>query len=315
MSESIALGPGREFDVVRDLVRRWGPSARGIGDDAALLDVPPGTQLVASTDASVENVHFKRPWLTPAELGYRAAAAALSDLAAMAATPVAMLVAMSVPATWRDDIGGIADGIGEASRAFDAPIVGGNLTAGVELGLTITVLGCTEHPLGRHGAHPGDALYVTGVLGGPRSAIQAWTAGGVPAAEHRRRFVHPAARIREALWLAAHGATAAIDISDGLVSDVSHMASASGVEVHIELDAIPVVGGVSPREAAASGEEYELAVASPRPLDEHAFANAFQLPLTRIGAVVPAGSGGATARLRSRGAFVDLVPGHDHFSM
>ena len=128
MSDSISLGPGREFDVIRDLVRRWGDSARGIGDDAAILDVPPGCHLLASTDATVENVHFRDGWLEPVEIGYRAAAAALSDLAAMAATPIAMLVAMCVPEAWRQHLAGIAEGIGEASRAFHAPITGGNLT-------------------------------------------------------------------------------------------------------------------------------------------------------------------------------------------
>src|SRR5574338_512487 len=122
LSDSISLGPGREFDVIRDLVRRWGSAAQGIGDDAAVLDVPAGSRLVASTDATVENVHFRRGWLSPSDVGYRAATAALSDLAAMAATPIAMLVAMCVPARWRSSVGEIAEGIGRASRAFEAPI-------------------------------------------------------------------------------------------------------------------------------------------------------------------------------------------------
>src|SRR6476646_5948187 len=149
VSDSIPLGPGREFDVIRDLVRRWGDSARGIGDDAAILDVPAGSRLLASTDATVENVHFRERWLEPAEIGFRAAAAALSDLAAMAATPIAMLVAMSVPERWRVRIPGIAEGVGEASRAFHAPITGGNLTTGAELSLTVTVLGHASVVLGR----------------------------------------------------------------------------------------------------------------------------------------------------------------------
>jgi len=314
LSDAIPLGPGREFDVIRDLVRRWGKAARGIGDDAAVLDVPAGSRLVASTDATVENVHFRRAWLEPSEVGYRAATAALSDLAAMAATPIAMLVAMSVPVGWRDELGSIAEGIGDASRLFDAPITGGNLTTGAELALTVTVLGAAARPLGRDGARPGDALYVTGTLGGARCAVQAWESGRAPAPEHRARFAHPTARIREARWLAEHGATAAIDISDGLVADVWHLASASGVEAHLELDAIPAMGGVSPRDAAASGEDYELVVAAPRPLDEHAFAAAFGVPLTRVGSVVAGTPGDARVRLRAHGTFVDLLPGYDHFS-
>jgi thiamine-monophosphate kinase len=313
VSDNIALGPGREFDVIRDLVRRWGAAARGIGDDAAVLDVPVGARLVASTDATVENVHFRRGWLSPAEIGFRAATAALSDLAAMAATPLAMLVAMSVPRDWHAVVGEIGDGLGEAARAFAAPITGGNLTGGSQLAITVTVLGSAERVLRRDGATAGDSLYVTGALGGPGAALDAWERGGTPRDDHRARFARPTARIREATWLAAHGARAAIDVSDGLFADARHLASASGVTACIELDAIPRVAGVSADDALRSGEEYELLVAAPR-LDEHAFARAFEFPLTRVGSVEPVVDGVPGARVRSHGAFVDLPPGHDHFS-
>ena len=315
MSDSISLGPGREFDVIRDLVRRWGSAAHGIGDDAAVVDVPAGTRLIASTDATVENVHFRRDWLAPEEVGYRAATAALSDLAAMAARPIAMLVAMAVPTVWREDLGAIADGIGEASRAFGAPISGGNLTRASELALTVTVLGAAAHPLGRNGARVGDNLYVTGMLGGPRRALEALHAGRQPQPAHRSRLARPVARIEESLWLAAHGATAAIDVSDGLSADIRHLATASGVGAWIELDAVPAMTGVPSIDALASGEEYELVVAAPPGLDEHAFAGRFGTPLTRVGAITEVGPGPGTVRVRVHGAFVDLPPGHDHFSL
>lgn len=314
MSDSIPLGPGREFDIIRDLVRRWGDTARGIGDDAAILDVPAGSRLLASTDATVENVHFRERWLEPAEIGFRAAAAALSDLAAMAATPIAMLVAMSVPERWRVRIPGIAEGIGEASRAFHAPITGGNLTTGTELSLTVTVLGHASVVLGRSGARVGDFVYVTGALGGPGCALEAWEAGRSPLAEHRARFARPTPRIREALWLVSHGATAGIDISDGLLSDAGHLAAASGADVCIELDAIPVVSGASALAAARSGEEYELAVTARDRIDEHAFAREFGVPLTRVGVIAAPRDSAPRARLRSHGVFVDQPAGHDHFS-
>jgi thiamine-monophosphate kinase len=310
----VSLGPGREFDIIRDLVRRWGDAARGIGDDAAVLDVAPGTHLVASTDASVENVHFRREWVTPSEIGYRAAAAALSDLAAMAATPLGILVALSVPESWRPRLGEIADGIGDASRVLNAPIIGGNLTRGAELSLTITVLGSVAKPVRRDGARAGDAVYVTGTLGGTGRATAAWEAGATPTPENRARFARPIPRIREAVWLAARDATAAIDVSDGLVADAGHVAAASGVDICIELDAVPVVAGATPTTAIVSGEEYELAVTTRTPFDQHAFAREFGVPLTRIGTVVPAGDERPRVRLRSRGAFVDPPPGHDHFS-
>jgi thiamine-monophosphate kinase len=314
MTESIPLGPGREFEVIRELVRRWESAARGIGDDAAILEVPTGTRLVASTDANVENVHFRREWLTPEEIGYRAATAALSDLAAMAARPIAMLVAMVVPPSWRDELRAIADGVGEASRSFAAPISGGNLTGGSELALTLTVLGVSANPLARSGARVGDAVYVTGVLGGPRRALEAWNARTPPQPPYRSRFARPVARVEEALWLAAHGATAAIDVSDGLAADVRHLATASGVGACLELDAIPAMTGVSPMDALASGEEYELVVTAQAPFDEHAFAQRFGVPLTRVGVISDPGPAPGAVRVRSRGTFVDLPPGHDHFS-
>lgn len=314
MSDSISLGPGREFDVIRDLVTRWGSAAKGIGDDAAVLDVPAGSRLVASTDATVENVHFRRAWLAPSDIGYRAATAALSDLAAMAATPIAMLVAMSIPDGWRSSVGEIAEGIGEASRAFNAPITGGNLTSGNELALTVTVLGHSPHPLRRETVSAGDAIYVTGTLGGPGCAIAAWESGRDPRPEHRARFVRPTARIAEANWLADHGAAAAIDVSDGLIADLRHVAAASGLDICIELDAIPTISGATVQDALQSGEEYELVVAARRPIDEHAFAAAFGAPLTRIGVARAPENDAADVRLCSHGKFVDLPAGHDHFS-
>jgi len=314
MSEPVALGPGGEFDVIRDLVRRWGATAQGIGDDAAILDVPAGHRLVASTDATVEHVHFRPGWLTPDEIGYRAATAALSDIAAMAAVPMAMLVAMSVPDRWRAQLGRIAEGIGDASRTFNAPITGGNLTSGNDLSLTVTVLGYAARPLSRDLAREGDPLYVTGTLGGPGRALAAWDSGTTPSLDDRARFARPTARIREALWLAAHGATAAIDISDGLAADASHLAAASRRDVCIELDAIPVVGGASSFHALESGEEYELALTARAPFDEHAFAREFGVPLTRVGTVVAPADDTPRVRLMSHGRFVDLPRGHDHFS-
>ncbi|MFL5577881.1 MAG: AIR synthase related protein, partial [Gemmatimonadaceae bacterium] len=151
---SVPLGPGREFDAVRDMLRRWGAAASGVGDDCAVLDVPAGERLCVSTDASVEGVHFRAGWLTPREIGWRAAAAALSDLAAAGAAPLGLLLAVSVPARWRPDLGELADGVGAAARAAGAPIVGGDTTgaAADALSLTVTVLGSAVRPLGRGGA-------------------------------------------------------------------------------------------------------------------------------------------------------------------
>lgn len=315
MSRHLTLGPGNEFDAVRDLLTRWGTSAIGIGDDGAVLDVPTGSRLVVSTDSTVEDVHFRAEWLTPEEIGWRATMAALSDLAAMGAAPLGVLLALTVPARWRASLGAIAEGIGAAVSAQGAPIVGGDVTDGDRLALAITVLGHSPHPLSRAGAHAGDTLYVTGALGGPGAALTAWMRGGTPDDAARARFAHPEARIAAGLWLAAHGATAAIDLSDGLSGDVAHVAHASGVRCTISLDAVPCTAGVKVSDALVSGEEYELLVAAPA-LDVRAFAAAHRgLALTAIGRVqAPAPGDGADVVGEQGGVRVALPRAHDHFA-
>jgi thiamine-monophosphate kinase len=312
MSPSTPLGPGREFDVIRTLLGRWGDRARGVGDDAAILDVPPGESLVVSTDSSVEDRHFRRAWLSPEEIGFRATAAALSDLAAMGAAPLGIIIAMAVPESWRESLGGIADGIGEAASRSAAPIVGGDLSGGRELSIMVTVLGSAVAPLRRSGARVGDRICVTGRLGGPSRAIAELSAGRAPDARSFARFARPEPRIAEARWLAARGATAAIDVSDGVVADAAHLAAASAVGIHIDLDRLPCEPGVDCLAAAASGEEYELLVALPPSAAVHDFEALFRLPLTEIGRVVAAPVPGVTTF--HRGASVAPPRGYDHFS-
>lgn len=310
----VALGAGREFDLIRALVERWGGAAVGIGDDAAVLEPPSGGSLVVSTDATVEDVHFRRPWLLPREVGYRACTAALSDLAAMAATPVGMLLAITLPERWRDDVLAIADGIGEASLAAGAPIIGGNLTGGEQLAITTTVLGACERALPRATCRPGDVIWITGRLGGPGAAIASWNSGREPDTASRNRFAHPVARIREGRWLADAGARSAIDVSDGLVADLGHLAAASGVRIEIDFARVPVLPGVPPMSALASGEEYELVVSSASAFDTAAFDAAFGIPLTRIGVAHVAETTMPLVVARHDGEFVDLPGGHDHLS-
>lgn len=308
---NLPLGDGAEFDAIRAMLEEWGPRASGVGDDAALVAVPAGEQLVVSTDASVEGVHFKREWMSAAEIGERAASAALSDLAAMAATPLGILLALSVPERWQDELPDLARGVGIAASRARCLIVGGNLTRGTELSLTITVLGCTAAPLRRAGMQVGDRLYVTGRLGGPGAALRALLAGSTPSLADHIRFVAPIPRLDEARWLAEQGAVAAIDISDGLLADAEHLARASGVTLNIELNAVPRVDGVTPDDAATSGEEYELLVAVPAgiAIDAGAFGREFGLPLTLIGRAAAAS---AQPVLVERDT-VAGAHGHDHF--
>ncbi len=314
MSESphLGMGAGAEFDAIRQLLAQWGPHSAGAGDDAAMLDVPAGEQLAASVDTSVENVHFRRAWLTPAEIGERAVTAALSDLAAMGARPLGVLIALALPEPWRDKLSGLAEGIGLAVSAAGTKVVGGNLSAGTELSITSTVLGHTGAPLRRDRVRAGDTLYVTGRLGGPGAALQALLAGRTPDPAHRERFVHPAARLAEARWLADAGVVAAIDVSDGLLADAGHLAAASGVGIDLDLGAIPLVEGVAARDALASGEEYELLLSAAGALDGRAFADRFGIPLTAIGRAVVEHPG--IVEVLDGGRRVAGGRGHDHFS-
>ena len=305
-----SLGPGGEFDAIRRMLERWGPRARKVGDDAAVINPVGERCIVASTDSSVEGVHFRREWMTPAEIGYRAAASALSDLAAMGSRPLGMLVAMGIPENWRHDLDAIADGIGDAAQVAEAGIIGGDMSRSQQLALTFTVLGTARDPMLRSGARPGDIVYVTGRLGGPAEALRDFIAGREPAQEYRRRFVHPVPRIREGCWVADHGASAAIDISDGLSSDLRHLAAASRVAMRVDLGLIPTVPGVSSEQAVRSGEEYELAVTA-ADFDTAAFEQECGVGLTRIG-VVERGEPGVS--FYRDGEPVEVPAGYLHFT-
>ncbi len=286
----IRLGSGAEFDTIRSLLAIWGDAAQGIGDDCAVLDVPSGERLVVSTDSCVENVHFRTGWITPREIGYRAAAAALSDLAAMAARARGMLVSIALPGSWRPALEEIAAGIGDAARQADAPIVGGNMTTAIQLGITTTVLGSGVKLLSRADASEGDIVCVTGRLGGPAAALRSFEQGAKPEDVHRNRFVRPVPRVREGCWLADRGARAAIDVSDGLLADAAHVGAASGVTLVIDSDSVLRIPGTSVEDALTGGEEYELIVSFPAEIDQDRltteFAETFGIPLTVVGCAV-----------------------------
>jgi thiamine-monophosphate kinase len=318
---TIALGPGREFDRIRRLAATLGPRAAGLGDDCAVL-APGEGMLVVSTDVSVEDVHFRRAWLSAQEVGWRATAAALSDLAAEGAEPAGALVGLTVPASAGDEeVEAVMLGAGDAAAATGARIVGGDLSSGAAWSVAVTVLGWAAAPVGRGGARVGDGLWLTGTLGAPRAALEAWLRGDTPHEAARRAFAHPMPRIRAGQWLAHHGAGAMIDVSDGLAADAGHIAAASGVGLSLELDRVSVAAAARPeaarlgmpveRFAAESGEEYELLAALPARFaadEARAFERACGLPLTRVGEVV-AGAG-VTARL---GGAPLALGGYDHF--
>ena len=315
------LGPGPEFDRIRRIASELGNSSADLGDDAAVIPDGDGS-LVVSTDASVEGVHFRREWLTLEEIGWRAAAAALSDLAAMGARPVGVLAALAVPpSASADDPSLVMRGVGAAAGATGARVIGGDLTAAASWVVTVTVIGRTANPIRRTGARPGDVLWVTGALGGSRAALTAWKRGETPADDARAAFAHPLPRIDAGRWLAEHGAHAMLDLSDGLAADAHHLAAASAVRLDIDLSRVPVAGPAVVPSLAASvepsifaaqgGEDYELLVALPDQFAERdirAFEAATALALTSVGSV----HRGSGVRFLLRGERVSLE-GFDHF--
>jgi thiamine-monophosphate kinase len=302
--EGLGLGPGREFDLIRGFFERTGVAASpqvrvGPGDDCAVVV---GDGIALSCDLSVEGVHFRREWLTEREIGYRAAAAALSDLAAVAARPIGVLVALAVPETDAGEpITRVMEGVSAAATRVGAAVLGGDLTRSpAPLVLDLTVVGETAAPVLRSGARPGDSLWVTGELGGAAAAVAAWLAGVEPEPEARRRFAAPEPRTREARWLAEHGLPhALIDLSDGLAGDAAHIAAASRVAVVVAGDAVPIHPALrrlasTPEEALrlalGGGEDYELCFTAGAGQVEArvaAFHREFGLRLTRVGYVEP----------------------------
>ena len=272
----------RLIDAIRRVVR--GPADSrvriGIGDDAALLAVPSG-QVVATTDALVEGVHFRFDLCRPADVGWKAAAVNLSDIAAMGARPLALLAAIEVPAALPDRA--VVAAMRELSRAgaaHGAPVVGGNVSAGPVFVMTVTALGepVNGRVLTRSGARGGDIILSGGFLGSGSLGLDLleshpeWTRRFPALARAYRR---PAAQVGLGLGLAAlPGVHALIDVSDGLVADIGHVCAASGVGALLDAQRIPfhpearryarLTGRDALDAALSGGDDYRLlAVAEP----------------------------------------------------
>ncbi len=287
----LRLATGAEFDLIRrfyeaapDVHRR--DVRVGPGDDACVVA---GDGIAVSTDVAVEDVHFRRDWLAPEEIGWRSAAAALSDLAAMGARPIGVLASLAAP---DGDVPAYAEavmsGLRDAATSAGAALLGGDVSRSPNaLVVDVVVLGECPSPLLRSGMRPGDELWVTGRLGGAAAAVDAWLSGRAPDAAAREAFAQPRPRVTEARWLAETGVVqAAIDLSDGLAGDAEHVAAASGVRVVLEATAIPIHPSATRAMALGGGEDYELCFAARAgALDgvAEAFRRRFDLSLTRVG--------------------------------
>jgi thiamine-monophosphate kinase len=287
-------GPGGEFALVRRLQARFeadrGPAPGGevwIGDDAAAVGPPTGRQLLLATDLVVAGVHVDLAYCGLDDVGYKAVMVTVSDMAAMGARPDQLLVSVAAPAGTDVDL--LAVGAAEAARQAGCVVVGGDLSASPVLTVSVAVAGSLHGPvqpgpLLRSGAHPGDEILVTGPLGASAAGLR-WLrhptddqVGGESSDQGTREAAirahrRPMARLDEGEVARIAGATAAIDVSDGLVADIRHLAASSGVGV--ELETIPAAPGSTEEEARGGGEEYELLLTTgDRPRLERAFEGA-----------------------------------------
>ena len=315
------MGAG-EFDLIARIRARVATRADvvlGIGDDAALLAPPPGRQLVVTADTLNDGVHFPRG-TSPADVGWKALAVNLSDLASMGAEPAWCTLSLSLPQSDPAWIEGFLDGFLDLAGQHGIALVGGDTTRG-PLSIAVTAMGLVEpgRALRRDGARVGDEVWVTGTLGD--------AAGGLalldrePVSALRARLDRPTPRVAAGRALAGI-ATACVDVSDGLLADLGHVCARSHVAAHLDVDALPASAAL--REAfgeadrialqASGGDDYELCFTAPADAGADIGAVSAQLGLrfTRIGRIV-AGEGVHPVDAKSQ-PWSSPRRGYDHFA-
>jgi thiamine-monophosphate kinase len=337
----------QEFDLIQALARRFARRTsqvvQGIGDDAAVIAAPSPMWWHVTTDLLAEGVHFDLRTASPESVGYRAAMANLSDIAAMGATPRYLLISLAIPRSFtRARIFKLYTGLMTACRLHDVALIGGDTSASLAgVFVSITLIGTTAsgRALLRRGAHIGDHIYVTGTLGDSLAGLRLLADSTSPGSTQRpsaplrkayrdflvRRHLRPTARIGEGQWLNnARLATAAIDLSDGLSGDLRHICEESRVGAEIDLNAIPTSPALhayaesralQPIELALTGgEDYELLFTAPpakhSTIERHACARGFRI--SHIGTIRPRRFG---MRMKTSDGTMQPIPitSYEHF--
>jgi thiamine-monophosphate kinase len=306
----------------------------GIGDDCALLHPKPSEELAVTTDLSIAGRHFRLDWHPPEAIGHRTLARGLSDLAAMGARPVAAFLSLGLPRELTIRRGGrpawfdrFLDGFLGLANACKTPLAGGDLAESPVTVADIVLIGAVPkgRALLRSGARPGDLVYVTGSLGGAAAALlklgqlAAATRTKAPSISNKNKnllapHLHPQPRIPQGLWLQRRGlATASIDLSDGLSTDLAHLCAESGVTAEVEAAALPLHPAATLDQALNGGEDYELLVTAPP--DVKLPPRISGIAITRIGRILPARHGRSPVTLISaEGAQPLRARGWQHFS-
>ncbi len=332
------VGDIGEFALI-DRLQRYlqAPSSsqvvKSIGDDCAVLQPSPESELILTTDSQEEGVHYRLDWSTPEDIGWRCLAVNVSDIAAMAGWPLGAVVALSLPPELDVAfVDGLYTGMQALARDMACPIIGGNMTKTTGcVSVTITVLG--EVPRGqaiyRSGAQPGDEVWVTGPLGGAKAGLEALlnpdAMNGVPTAHALACYRRPQPRLREAQFLRQRATLhSLLDISDGLSGDLRHICEASGVGAQIEADAVPMhdetrriaqaIGADSLSFALHGGEDFELCfTVMPGQIERlrAEFEQQFRRSLVRVGTV----HRGKDVTLKQPDGSEAVLParGYDHF--